>query len=283
VNLILASRPGDVDVPNEDYAAAHNNTVVVLDGLTARTESGCIHGVPWYVASLATGILRDAALGPAEALRRAIEKTADSHRDTCDLHHGGTPTAAVAIVQETPLTLRYLVLGDTTIVLDTQRGIEVVTDSRVHYTAPDERAAADALPIGSAEKEQALIRIKHAELAARNVAGGYWAANTDPDAVSHSVVGEVPLAEVQAVALLTDGAARLVEDFDAVTWEELLDTLHAAGPDRVLERVRQMEDSDPAGARWPRNKKSDDATAAYLVPAGVRSTTASNSAGSVHG
>jgi hypothetical protein len=32
------------------------------------------------------------------------------------------------------------------------------------------------------------------------------------------------------------------------------------GLDEVLDRLRNAEASDPYGIRWPRNKKSDDAT-----------------------
>src|SRR6266508_3621539 len=36
----------------------------------------------------------------------------------------------------------------------------------------------------------------------------------------------------------------------------------------VINQVRSAETSDPAGRRWPRNKRSDDATAAYIGPIG---------------
>lgn len=41
----IASEPGSASTPNEDHAAAGHSLAVVVDGLTARTESGCIHGV----------------------------------------------------------------------------------------------------------------------------------------------------------------------------------------------------------------------------------------------
>ena len=38
-------------------------------------------------------------------------------------------------------------------------------------------------PTGSLEKSEALIRMKHAELAAPNILGGYWVAAADPTLV----------------------------------------------------------------------------------------------------
>jgi hypothetical protein len=260
----VATEAGEVDTGNEDYVAVGEGTVVVLDGLTARTETGCIHGVSWYVEQLANAIIHRASLGPRKALATAIEDTTDQHRGTCDLTHPGTPAAAVAIAQFSTTELRYLVLCDTTLALDTTAGTTVVTDSRMEHTASAERVAANASPVGSPEKAQALTRMKQVELAARNTPGGYWAASSDPAVAEHAITGTVKLADLHRAAVLTDGATRLVEPFKVLSWATLLDLLRTAGPDELLRRTRAIEEHDPAGIRWPRNKKSDDATVVYL-------------------
>lgn len=38
-----------------------------------------------------------------------------------------------------------------------------------------------------------------------------------------------------------------------------------ADPTELIRRVRAIEAADPTCARWPRNKTSDDATAAYTA------------------
>lgn len=260
----VATEAGEFGAGNEDYAAVGDDTVVILDGLTARTETGCIHGVSWYVEQLANAIIHRASLGPRKALATAIEDTADQHRATCDLTHPATPAAAVAIAQFTATELRYLVLCDTTLVLDTTTGITVVTDSRMGHTASAERAAANASPVGSPEKNQALTRMKQVELAARNTAGGYWAASSDSAVAEHAITGTARLTDLHRAAVLTDGAARLVKPFGVLSWAALLDLLSTAGPNELLRRTRYIEEHDPAGIRWPRNKKSDDATVVYL-------------------
>ena len=45
-------------------------------------------------------------------------------------------------------------------VVDTRHGLQVVTDDRVSKTALAERAVADALPNGSPQKAEALVRMK---------------------------------------------------------------------------------------------------------------------------
>ena len=110
MRVTASSDPGSPDRPNEDGIVICADTVAVLDGATARTDTGCIHGVAWFVEHLAKAIAKHSELGPADALASAIRDTADQHRDTCDLMHPGTPSAAVAIVQIRNQVLRYLLL-----------------------------------------------------------------------------------------------------------------------------------------------------------------------------
>jgi hypothetical protein len=49
-----------------------------------------------------------------------------------------------------------------------------------------------------------------------------------------------------------------------MTWDGMLLALQAQGPSGLIERVRMAEFADPKGLRWPRNKRSDDATVAYV-------------------
>jgi hypothetical protein len=266
VQVTVSSEPGSPQAPNEDahYISADTSTVAIFDGTTARTDTGCIHGVAWFAHGLADALGNHASLTPAKALAAAISHTAAQHRDTCDLTHPGTPSAAVAIVQARRKTLRYLILGDVTVVLDLGHGIRVLTDNRVNATARAERQAADDLPSGSPEKAWALVRMKQAELAARNVAAGYWVAAADPTVVAHALTGDVPRQHVQQAALLSDGATRAIDPFHLCDWRGLLTLLATDGPGELIHQVRAAEASDPAGIRWPRNKIHDDATAVLV-------------------
>ncbi|GAA2532595.1 hypothetical protein [Pilimelia columellifera] len=259
-----AGRPG---TPNEDWALANETLLMALDGATVRTETGCQHGVPWYVAKLGASLTAFAAertdsLGVSLTL--AIQFVADQHRE-CDLSHPGTPSAGVGIVRLNGEHLEYLVLGDVTVIIDTTDGIQVISDDRVSNTATAERAEADRHPFGSAEKQAALLRMKHAELAVRNTEGGYWIAAADPRAATHAISDRLPLNSVRRVALLTDGATRAVEPFKLLDWPQLLDVLQQNGSRELINRVRAIEAADPQCTRWPRNKRSDDATAVFAA------------------
>ncbi|MEU8025209.1 protein phosphatase 2C domain-containing protein [Micromonospora haikouensis] len=267
MRILAASEPSKSDKLNEDWFSVSPNLVVVLDGATARTDTGCIHGVSWYAAQLGAAVstqASDSAISLQAALANAIEAVASKHPE-CDLSSPGTPSAAVAILRRTQDALEYLVLGDVGIVLASDSRLSVVLDDRVDKTAQAERREADNHLIGSAQKAAALIRMKHAELAARNAEGGFWVSAADPSVVKYAIVDAVPLAVVNRSVVLTDGAARFVRMFSEGNWKELLDLLEHKGPSEVLRRVRECEESDPVGVRWPRNKKSDDATLVYVA------------------
>lgn len=265
MQLTIGAQPGSPGAANEDSTAAGQDIFVVLDGATVRTDSGCIHGVAWFAEHLGMAIKNHASLGPADALAAAISWIAEKHRDTCVLSHPGTPSAAVAIIQVDGDVLRYLVLGDVTVVIDTESGLQVVSDQRISQTALAERAAADAMLATDPGKAATLVRMKRAELAARNVPGGYWIAAADPAAAQHAITGVVPLSDVRQIAALSDGAARAVDLYGLYDWSGVLDVLRDAGPEELIRQVRAVEASDPEGVRWPRNKISDDATAVYCA------------------
>lgn len=263
----MASWPAAPSAPNEDWALAGRRLAVVLDGQTARTDIGCRHGVSWYVTVLGAAIAAraaDLALPLVDVLAGAIEATAAQHPE-CDLSHPATPSATVAIVRLRPRAVDYLVLGDTTVLIDAAGGLLVRSDGRIEATAVAERRAADRYPIGSSEKDAALVRMKRAELALRNHPDGFWVAAAAPVAARHALAGEVPRAAVRRVALLSDGAARLVVPFGRLGWAGMLDLLASHGPDELIRRVREIEASDPRGTTWPRNKASDDATAIHMT------------------
>ncbi len=260
----IAGVPGSPGRPNEDHALANQSMAVVVDGLTARTDTGCIHSVAWFAEQLCRSVLRFGRLLPADSLRSAITHTASLHVDTCDLSDPATPCAAVAIVQLTEDgRLHHLVLGDVTVVLASDSVRRVVSDQRISRTAIAQRAEADSLPYGSDAKTAALTRMKRVEIESRNSPGGYWIAGTDPAAADHAIVGEMPPSEITRAALLTDGAARAVDLFRLIDWASALDLMGRGGPRELIARVRAVEQSDTGATRWPRNKVSDDATAIY--------------------
>jgi hypothetical protein len=266
----LASAPGSAERPNEDFVAASDDVVVLLDGAGTPPgiESGCSHGVAWYARQLGAQLLIEAGATPGrplcEALAVSINRVREMHTGTCDLTHPGIPSATVTAVRHNGGDLEYLVLADSVLVLDVLDGDPVVvTDDRLAQTSRTLRTAMDALPTGSPEHAEALRSYTETLGSHRNTEGGFWVANTDPAAATHALTGSLPADTLRAVALLSDGASRLVDRFALADWADTLKLLREEGPAELIRRVRTAEEDDPHGERWPRGKAKDDASAAY--------------------
>jgi hypothetical protein len=260
---------GSPDRVNEDWVGATSDVVVVLDGVTAPRVAthGCSHPVAWFTRQLGARLLMLLGddLDMPDALAAAIDRVAELHRGSCNLDSPGVPAAAVAMVRKRDNgILDYLVLADTVIVLDVDTGVRVVSDSRVEQAAPEALAATRAEAIGTPEHQAAVARMSVEQLKRRNIPGGYWVAAAEREAAFNAIVGQVPIEQIRRLAILTDGASRAVDTFGEMDWAACLDYLQEHGPRGLIRHVRRIEETDPAGVKWPRFKVSDDATVAVV-------------------
>jgi hypothetical protein len=253
MRIETSTEPGTPDRPNEDFAAValpaggpgkSSGSLVVLDGVTPYAgAAGCVHSVPWYVAALGGAMIELSvsrpALSLADCLATAIDRTARSHQDTCDLSHRLTPQATVIAVRWNADTVDHLVLSDSVLLVeDTTGAVRPVLDDRLDRL----RAA------GPVTDDQ------------RNVPGGFFTAAADPAVAGLAVTGSTPRAGVRALAALTDGATRLVEGFGDQDWAGTFALLRKQGPEELIRRVRAAETADADRVRFPRGKTHDDAT-----------------------
>lgn len=263
MQIRYASDPGSVEKPNEDWFYASPELIVVLDGATARTDTGCRHGVAWYSQHLGETIVKLAGnYSLVDVLSEAIKTVAALHPE-CDLASPGTPSAAVGIVQLAD-KIDYLVLADVSLVFDSVRGVEVITDPRVSSTGEPARSQAESWPLDAPERIPLVLQMKAGELAARNVPGGYWIAAADPAAAEHALTGSIALSEVRRIAALSDGAASAVDRYGLMSWQAMLEVLARSGPKRFIEQIRRAEAEDPKAIRWRRMKRADDATVVFM-------------------
>ncbi|RKE07451.1 protein phosphatase 2C domain-containing protein [Catellatospora citrea] len=259
MRVSIASEPATPGAVNLDWAGAFPRLAVVLDGLTESPQTGCVHGTAWYVARLGARLLRrlDGPTPLADGLALAIEEVAAEH-PRCDLRHPGSPGSTVSIVRQTPQGAEYLVLADSPVVLDAADGpVAVVDDSWKALATPHLAAAADR---GTRDD---LARFITDQQSQRNTPGGYWIARTEPEAAAHALTGTVP--DVHGAVLASDGAALLVTDYARLDWRGYLDLAYREGPAGIITSTRAAEHTDPDRTRWPRQKVSDDATAAVCL------------------
>jgi hypothetical protein len=271
-----ATLPGTPGRDNEDAYAVLASLVVIADGATspAQLGDGCVHGPAWYarrlVANTVAAHVEEPVARPAYLLAEAITRTTAAHADTCDVDHPGTPSATVAMLTvDQAHTAHWLVLGDCTLLLDTDQGLRVVCDDRLSNTSHAERAAllSGEAAVSSDEHGRRIAALVEAQRQHRNRPGGFWVAATDSQAAHNALTGSQTIgpAGLHRAALLTDGAARLVDTYRLTDWPTALQQMAEEGPARLLHAVRAAEVADPDGARFRRIKGSDDATALLVT------------------
>ncbi|MFD3537265.1 hypothetical protein [Streptomyces sp. NPDC058664] len=254
----VASLPGSPERPNEDWVAAvlpasgGGGTVVLLDGVTPPAgDDGCVHTVPWFTARLGGALTELSASRPdmplSAILSSAIRRTADAHRETCDLSHVRTPQATVVLARWNETSVEHLVLSDSVLLLESPDGaVRAVLDDRL-----------DRVPVEVLRSLAATDRLRNRE-------GGFFTAAADPAVAELAVTGTTPRAEVRSLAALTDGASRWVELFGEGDWADCFGVLREEGPLGLLHRVRALEAADGLAGGVRRWKPHDDATAAFV-------------------
>ncbi|HEY9243004.1 MAG TPA: protein phosphatase 2C domain-containing protein [Streptosporangiaceae bacterium] len=225
----LATEPGTPGWPNEDFAAAAPGAAVLLDGCTTTprgASTGCVHGVAWYARALGGALLSLVSADPVIPLAEALASAIEQVRAS----HAGSCDLA------NPLTPAATVLA-----------------ARAAADGVDVLALSDSVIVADYGKDRAPLVITDR----------HRAASTNPAAAGFAHTGTLPRDGLQAVALLSDGATRIAEEYGLLGWPELAGVLREDGPAGLVAQVRAAEDGDPAGARWPRSKLRDDATVLY--------------------
>ncbi len=261
----LATEPALPDRPNEDFIAATPEVLILLDGAGSPPglETGCTHSVAWYVRHLGPALLAEAHRNQSlvEALTKAISQVADLHHDRCDLSDSGGPSSTVIAVRQREVAIEYLVLGDSTLLIWSQDELQVITDDREAKAGRTLRSEMDETANGTPAHEAALEGYIRAMRLSRNIDGGFWVASSEPTAAAESLTGTVSRREISLLALLSDGATRMVDRFGLLTWRDLAQVLsHDDGPERLIAQTREVENSDLMGRQWPRGKAIDDAS-----------------------
>ena len=263
----MATSAGDAGQPNQDFVGVVPGAVVLLDGAgIPHDESICHHGVAWYTHRLGGALLgrlsRADGRDLAAMLADSISEITDDHRGTCEIANPSSPQATVVIARARPGRLDYLLLGDSYLVLDPiGAGPLVITDERELTTRRACLAPLSGVPGGTPEYDRVRDSCIDALRARRNQPGGYWIAKDDPSVVAEAVTGSQPLDELNSIALLSNGASRIVGPYDLTDWAGVLELLDADGPAGIIRRVRQAESGGHgADARHP-----DDATVAHCT------------------
>ncbi len=264
---------GDAAKANEDSSAHDLSAAVVLDGATPLGD-GLMPGpsdaawISHFGARRILAHLRDGD-GPRKALRAALadtQKSFEALRRAAPQDVWQTPCASMMLAVQAEEGLEFLWFGDCAALLKQGDGaVQIVGETLDKRAAEAGRAQKLAQEKGRPSTDRA--QFIDALRATRNRinSGSYWLFSPDVNAASHVSRRIIRCAPGAMLLLASDGFLALASDYGAYS----ADTLMAAAQDKGLaalgEELRAIEAGDASGAKFPRFKTSDDATALLLA------------------
>jgi len=269
------SLPGDAAKPNEDAFGHDTAAAVVLDGATPLGDS-LMPGpsdAAWIAQFGARRLL--AHLRDGEGARKALRGTlADTQKSFEALRRHApeemwqTPCASMMLAVAGEGSVEFLSFGDCAALVQPEGAAVLVVGETF-----DKRAA-------EAKRAQAIAREKNLSPAAglsrpeflgalratrnRINSGSYWLFSPDAMAASHAARRIVKVAPGTKLLLASDGFLALASDYGAYGADSLMHAAAKKGLKALGEELRAIEAGDAGGDKFPRFKKSDDATALLL-------------------
>jgi hypothetical protein len=269
------SLPGDAAKTNEDAFGHVPNAAVVLDGATGLGEQ-LLPGpsdAAWISSFGARRLMAHARDGdpPEKALAHALidaEKSYQGLRRRAPKEKYEIPLAAMIFMAESDGALEAFWYGDCGLIVKRPGSVaEIIGDGFDKRAAESRRAATLSKQMGiSATVGVNRPHILPALRASRNRMNGPggWAFGPDSRAARHAARQEIEAPPGTLLLLASDGFLALGGDYGLYDVDGLLRAAEQHGLEKLGVELREIEESDPEGVRFPRFKKSDDATALLL-------------------
>jgi serine/threonine protein phosphatase PrpC len=274
------SLPGDPAKLNEDFLAQGAGAAVVMDGATPLGDS-LMPGpsdAAWIAQFGSRRLIAhlEQGDGARKALRRAL---ADTQKSLAALSRHPpeemwqTPCASMMLAVAASESgrgseIELLWYGDCAALLKQEgAAVTVVGETFAKRAAEAMRARAVAKqhnlsPASGFNRPEFIGNLR----AVRNRinSGSYWLFSPDARAASHASRRVIKAAPGAALLLATDGFLALASDYGVYDADSLMAAALSNGLAAMGEELRAIEAGDGGGDKFPRFKKSDDATALLL-------------------
>ena len=271
------SIPGSPERENDDAMGATATIAFVLDGVTSLVETPLMPGrsdAAW-VAHTARDLLLQHGPKAAIDLRGVLRDVASEITRQFEAMRLRPPAAryelpwtTISMIGVEPGRMHIAYVGDSRILVETADDVihsYGVSPSRgIFETQLAAKMIAARKGIGVEVQRKTVLPELQRVRELVNTPQGFWLLGADSAVGDHAKVATLELTGPATVLLATDGFYALKEDYLRYGDRELIATAQTVGLKILARELRHIEDEDPEGARYPRMKKSDDATALLL-------------------
>jgi len=267
---------------NDDAHGAHAAIAWVIDGATD------LHDAPFASAAtdaawLAQELNADLAAGAAGAardesgLRGLLRAASEAAGEAFEAFAAGRevplwarPIASTVLIAETEDGIVGVDLGDCRLfavddggVVHAVGGPPAAADKESEWAA-QARAADAPRDGGDLYRAEGVMGLLRAQRAAQNGDPAHQVFSLDPGCADRARAWRLRLQRPAHLLLMTDGFSALVDRYAAYDAAGLAHAARTIGLHALAAQLRAIETEDAGGARHPRFKQSDDATAMLL-------------------
>lgn len=266
------SLAGDRKKQNDDACGFAGGRAWVLDGATD------MHGSPltgWatdasWIAHFANQRLH--AAGSGADMREVIRDASAQAAAAFSLLSKGaafekwqSPISSLLMIEETPDGVRGLDLGDSRVfALDAGGAVHAAGGVIGGRDAEADAASKQTDSDKPLLERTATIDMLRRNRAALNKPGAPWTFGIDPACADHARAWAFEFSRPAHILLMTDGFAVLADQYGAYDQAGLVRAVTERGLQELGRELRAIEAADAGGAKHPRFKASDDATALLL-------------------
>lgn len=266
------SLAGDRNKQNDDAFGVANHRAWVLDGATDLHDAPLTRAASdaAWLAHFANARLHAAEPGDdlREIVRMASVWAAQAFAAASNnVRHERwqSPISSLLMLKAMPDGVRGLDLGDSRVfALDAQGAVHIAGGVDDAADAESELAARQDDADKPLLQRSATIDMLRAMRAGLNREGAHWTFGLDPRCADHARSWSFMLRRPAHVLLMTDGFAALADRYRAYDAAGLVRAALDKGLQELGRELRAIEAADAGGARHPRFKVSDDATALLM-------------------
>ncbi|MGB7287967.1 MAG: protein phosphatase 2C domain-containing protein [Salaquimonas sp.] len=263
---------------NDDWIGFEDRVAIVADGATGLAEnrlmSVCDSDAQWVAKLGVDRFLNARADDSVRDLVREINSQAlaligESHA-VDDLPRYAWPTSGFIMARLQSGLIEISGLGDCSAIVEMTDGYIERFSALPFNKSTETRSAKNdrAKASGSGEairSPEVISSLRQKRNLSNTIDSGVWTLGLVPEASDHVLTAALPLSEIQAILLMSDGFSAACDSYELYDEAGLLGAAKEHGLAQVIAEIRRVERLiDPDAVKFPRYKQCDDSSAILL-------------------